>query len=55
MTIEMSNYERLHYSSGDRRSLFEDHVTGLVFEHDLINRKIVWLLTSQSLLFAASA
>ena len=41
------------YGPPERRKLFEDQVKGLEFEHELINRKITWLLTSQSLLFAA--
>ena len=41
------------HSLTDRRRLFEDHIHGLEFEHEPIDRKIAWLLTSQSLLFAA--
>jgi hypothetical protein len=37
----------------DWRLIFEDHVKGLEFEHELIDRKITWLLTSQTILFAA--
>lgn len=37
----------------DYRQQFEDHRSGLEFEHDLINRKLTWLLTSQTILFAA--
>jgi hypothetical protein len=37
----------------DYRRVFDDYVEGLEFEHELINRKITWLLTSQTILFAA--
>ena len=36
-----------------RRLAYEDHRDALQFEHALINRKVTWLLTSQTLLFAA--
>jgi hypothetical protein len=36
-----------------RRLAYEDHRDALQFEHELINRKVTWLLTSQTLLFAA--
>jgi hypothetical protein len=31
----------------------EDYSARLKFEHELINRRVTWLLTSQSILFAA--
>lgn len=40
-------------SPEDRRKVYEDHVKGLEFEHQLIDRKITWLLTSQTILFAS--
>ncbi len=35
------------------RTSFEDHRNALKFEHDLIDRKLARLLTSQTILFAA--
>ena len=34
---------------------FDIHEKRMHFEHDLINRRLSWLLTSQSILFAAMA
>jgi hypothetical protein len=33
--------------------LREEYIDGLKFEHELINRRVTWLLTSQSILFVA--
>jgi hypothetical protein len=46
--VDLQQYDALKY-----RRTFEDHVDGLKFEHELIDRKITWLLTSQTVLFAA--
>jgi len=35
------------------RKPFDDYVRDFRFQHDLIDRKITWLLTSQTILFAA--
>ena len=35
--------------------LFDKYDQGLQFEHELINRRLTWLLTSQTILFAALA
>lgn len=35
------------------RSIWQDHMRSQEFEHELINRKTTWLLTTQGLLFAA--
>ena len=32
--------------------LYKDYMNRLDFEHELINRRVTWLLTSQSILFA---
>ena len=35
------------------RELFDEYLTRQKFEHELINRRVTWLLTSQTILFAA--
>lgn len=35
------------------RELWDDHNAAQRFEHDLINRKTTWLLTTQTILFAS--
>jgi hypothetical protein len=37
----------------DRQNLFNEYSDRQKFEHELINRRITWLLTSQTILFAA--
>jgi hypothetical protein len=37
----------------DRESLYEEYSARQKFEHELLNRRVSWLLTSQSLLFVA--
>jgi len=37
----------------NRNVLYKEYSKRLKFEHDLINRRITWLLTSQTILFAA--
>lgn len=39
----------------DRQELYEEYQEQQKFEHELINRRVNWLLTSQSILFAAYA
>ena len=41
------------YSSWEYRTKFEDYIHGYEHEHELIDRKETWLLTSQTILFAA--
>jgi hypothetical protein len=45
--------KREKVKADEYRRIFDDYVEGLEFEHELINRKITWLLTSQTILFAA--
>jgi hypothetical protein len=40
-------------SSPESRIIWSDYRKGQEFEHELINRKATWLLTTQGLLFAA--
>jgi hypothetical protein len=46
----------VHYLGAESpRRIFDDYVRGIDYQHDLIDRKITWLLTSQTILFAALA
>jgi hypothetical protein len=48
----MFNGGAAHQNDEDRKP-FDDYVRDFRFQHDLIDRKITWLLTSQTILFAA--
>jgi hypothetical protein len=37
----------------DRQGLYKEYLERQKFEHELINRHVTWLLTSQTILFAA--